>query len=90
MKFILDVKEITKPMSNGHANHIIFDSLFRIEAENLMSGKPNKQGPVISNCSVQQTNVTEGKGNQTETEKQGSVLNDPLIYSFKQLYNVGD
>ena len=55
-------------MSNGHANHMILISLLRIQAENLMSEKPNKQG------SMQQTNVTDGIGNQTETEKQGSVL----------------
>ena len=39
-----------------------------------MSEKPNKEGPVISKCSMQQTKVTEGTGNQTETEKQGCVL----------------
>ena len=39
-----------------------------------MSAKPNKQGPVISKYSMQQTNVTEGTGNHTETEKQGYVL----------------
>ena len=39
-----------------------------------MSDKPNKQGPVINKCSMQQTDVTEGIGNQTETEKQRSVL----------------
>ena len=65
------VKEVTKHRSNGHANHIILNSLLRIQAENLMSEKPSRQ---ISKCSMQQTNVTEGTGNQTETEKQGSVL----------------
>ena len=65
------IKEITKHMSNGYANHIILNSLLRIQAENLMSKKPNK---LISKCYMQQTNVTEGTGHQTETEKQGSVL----------------
>ena len=37
------IKEITKPMSNGHANHIILNSLLRIQAENLISDKPNKK-----------------------------------------------
>ena len=35
----------------------------------------------MSKCSVQQANVTEGTGNRTETEKQGSV---PLTYGLKQ------
>ena len=70
------IKEITKYISNGHANDIpvILNSLLRIQAENLMSDKPNKQRPVISKCSTQQTNVTAGTGNQTETEKQGCVF----------------
>ena len=58
----------------GLANHIILNSLLKIQAENLMSEKPNKQGPVISKYSVQQTNVTGCRRNQTETEKQRSVL----------------
>ena len=61
-------------MSRGLTNHIILNSLLRIQSENLISEIPNKQGPVISECSMQQTNVTEGTGNQTETEKQGSAL----------------
>ena len=65
------IKEITKPMSDGHATHMILNSLLRIQAANMISEKPNKQEPVISRCSMQQTNVTEGTGNQTEIEKQG-------------------
>ena len=61
-------------MCNGPANYMILNSLLRIQTENLVSEKPNKQGPVIGKCSMQQTNVTESTGNQTETEKQGSVL----------------
>ena len=51
------IKEITKRMSNGQENHIILNSLLRVDAENVMSEKPNKQAPVISKCSMQQTNV---------------------------------
>ena len=29
------IKEITKRMSSGHANHIVLNSLLRIQAENL-------------------------------------------------------
>ena len=61
-------------MSNGHAHHIILNSLLGIQEENSMSEKPNKQGPVISKCSMQQSNVTECTGNHTGTEKQGFVL----------------
>ena len=43
--------------------------------KNFMSEKSNNQGLVISKCSMQQTNVNEGTRNQTEIEKQGSVLN---------------
>ena len=64
-----------KPNKDGPVtNHTILNSLLRIQAERLMSEKPNKDRPVTSKCSMHQTNITEGTGNQTETEKQGSVL----------------
>ena len=40
------------------ANHNIKNSVLRNQAENLMLEKPNKQGPVLSKCSVQQFHVT--------------------------------
>ena len=33
------IKEITKQMSNGHANHLVQNSLLRIQVENLMPKK---------------------------------------------------
>ena len=36
------IKEITKHMSNGHANHIILISLLTIQTENPILEKPNK------------------------------------------------
>ena len=58
-------------MSNDHANHVTLNSLLRIQAENWMSEKSNKQ---ISKCSIQKIYVTEDTRNHTETERQGSVL----------------
>ena len=52
------IKEIIKHMSNGHANYKIQNSVLRNQVENLMLEKPNKQGPVLSKCSVQQFHVT--------------------------------
>ena len=43
------IKEITKRTSNGHANHIIPNSLLRIQAENMTKEKPM---PVISKHSI--------------------------------------
>ena len=42
------IKETTKLMCNGHANHMIQKSLLRIQAENLMS-----------KCFMQQSHLTE-------------------------------
>ena len=36
------IKELTKLVSYGHANHMIQNSLLRIQEENLMPEKPNK------------------------------------------------
>ena len=76
-------------MSKGHADHIILNSLLRIQAENLISEKPNKQGPVLSKCSTQQTKVTERTENQTEIVLKDLFLNDPLTNGFKQFWEVG-
>ena len=43
------IKEITKRTSNGHASHIIPNSLLRIQAENLMSEKPK---PIVTQHSL--------------------------------------
>ena len=48
-----------------------------------MSEKPNKQGPVLSKCSMPQTHVTESTGNLTGTEK-GLFINVPFTDGFKQ------
>ena len=53
------IKEITKLMCNGHANHMIQNSIVRIQAENLMPEKPNKQSPALSKCFMQQSHLTE-------------------------------
>ena len=62
------IKEITKLICNGHANHLIQNSLVRIQAETLMSEKPNKQLPALSKCFMQQSYLT-------ETVKNDLILN---------------
>ena len=72
-------------MSNGHANHIIFDVQWSCKSHTFDVREANNQGPVISKCYMQHTNVTEDTGNLTETEKQGSVLNpiDPGLLALE-------
>ena len=53
------IKETTQLMCNGHANHVIQNSLLRIQAENLMPERPNKQRSALSKCFMQQSHLTE-------------------------------
>ena len=57
-------------MCNIHGNHMIQNSLVRIQAENLIPEKPNKQSPAhaLSKCLKQQSHLT-------ETVKNDLILN---------------
>ena len=62
------IKEIAKLICNGHANHMKQNSVVRIQAENLMPEKPNKQLPALSKCFMQQSHLS-------ETVKKDLILN---------------
>ena len=67
------IKEITKRTSNGHANHVIPDSLLRIQAENMTS---EKSKPVV----IQHSLI--GKYAETLPPSQNSVFSEDEINCF--------
>ena len=67
------IKEITKRTSNGHANHIIPNSLLRIQAENMTS---QKSKPVV----IQHSLI--GKYAETLPPSQNSVFSEDEINCF--------